>query len=88
VYANPAADQITLGASRFNTPSTAGHAFHAGQQKIPCWSCHETHGSTRFASLIANGRDHEILSFTQMPNGGTCTSSCHASKTYTVNYGR
>lgn len=88
VYADPSSPATTQGASRFNGPKTAGHAFHVGQQRIPCYACHETHGSARHPNLIATGGGRGVLSFMQTPSGGTCTSSCHGQQSYAVNYDR
>jgi len=88
VYADPSALVSTLEASRFNPPSTSGHAYHVATQQIPCFACHETHGSATQAALIAIKRTPGIRSFKQTLSGGECTSTCHAPKTYTVNYPR
>jgi len=87
VYGDAAANEAAQRSSRFNAPALAGHAFHVGAQRIPCYACHETHGSTRNAALIAR-RIGGILSYTQTSAGGTCSSLCHAPKTYAVNYPR
>jgi len=78
-------DTYTSGApgSRFE-----GHALHAGAQKIACFACHETHGSTRNAALIATGRFPGITTYIQTPMGGSCTSNCHTLKTYSASYPR
>ena len=65
-----------------------GHALHAGIQRIACFTCHESHGSIRNAALIATGRFPGMTTYTQSPMGGTCISSCHALKTYSVSYPR
>ena len=88
VYANAASTQDVLRASRFNAVTGAGHAFHTGSQQIPCYACHETHGSTRYSALIARGRLPGITSYLQTPTGGTCASTCHSPKTYTLSYPR
>jgi predicted CXXCH cytochrome family protein len=85
-YAATNASDAEQRASRFNAPQARGHNFHSGQARIPCYACHETHGSNRPA-LIAT-RPFAIIGFTQTASGGTCTSSCHVSRTYMVNYSR
>lgn len=88
VYALASSGSTVQRASRFNSPATSqGHAFHVGQG-YPCYSCHETHGSTRYPALIATGRSPGINSYAQAPGGGTCTPTCHGTVTYTVNYAR
>lgn len=87
VYVESHADSVLSSASRFNAPAGSGHGYHVGVQNISCNGCHETHGSTTLPNLIAR-RMPGILSFRQTPTGGMCTSSCHAPKTYTVNYAR
>jgi len=52
-----------------------GHEQHA---RVSCTECHDPHGSVRNDALIAN----RITSFIQTPLGGTCTSSCHGTRTY------
>lgn len=88
VYANAASPPTVLRASRFNFPSAAGHAFHVGAQSVPCFACHETHGSIRNASLISTTRMPGIRAYSQTAAGGNCVSSCHQSRSYTVNYPR
>jgi len=85
-YADSAAPETVLRASRFNGPATSGHTIHVGVHRIVCYSCHETHGSVLQPSLIATGRG--INSWLPSSNGGTCATSCHATKTYTGNYPR
>lgn len=76
-------------ASRFNAPSSSrGHTFHVGGRGLTCYACHETHGSTLYPSLAAVGRSPGLTSFTRTPTGGTCSSTCHAARTWTANYGR
>lgn len=89
-YADPASSPLERGASRFNAPASPyGHAEHVGTAQVPCFACHETHGSTRQPFLIATTRVPGITSYTSSPSGGTCTSTCHVDvKTYAVNYVR
>lgn len=86
VYADATAPDSVARASRFNGPGTAGHTFHVAIEKVPCAACHESHGSTRNAALIAGGR--EISLYTQSPAGGTCNTRCHGLETYTASYPR
>lgn len=89
VYANPSAPEVLRGASRFNGPrAEAGHAEHVGEEQIPCYACHVTHGSTTQPHLIAIGRSPGIRVYTSTPTGGTCTASCHGAESYSVNYAR
>lgn len=88
VYANLNSPDATQQASRFNRPRVAGHAFHVGEQRVPCYSCHTTHGSTTRPTLIVTGRNPGITSYTRSAGGGTCTATCHGSESYSVNYPR
>jgi hypothetical protein len=88
VYANATSDAPTQQASRFNAPSAAGHAFHVGARRIPCFACHDAHGSTRYPALIASGRMNGIAGFSQSAIGGSCMPGCHEPKVYKVNYPR
>jgi predicted CXXCH cytochrome family protein len=89
VYADNLAPSAALTNSRWNQPATdKGHAFHVGDQQVPCYSCHITHGSTALPFLIATGRSPGIISYVETPTGGTCTTTCHAPETYTINYVR
>jgi predicted CXXCH cytochrome family protein len=89
VYANPAAAAAVRGASRFNQPGAGkGHAEHVGEQAVPCYACHVTHGSPDQPHLIVLGRTPGLTAFTETAGGGTCQSTCHAAQSYTVNYGR
>ncbi|HUK36850.1 MAG TPA: cytochrome c3 family protein [Vicinamibacterales bacterium] len=82
VYGNGSSPAAVQGASRFNT-----HVLHVAGQKIPCYDCHETHGSTRRPALIAQ-RIPGISSFTQNATGGTCVTTCHPARFYSVAYAR
>jgi predicted CXXCH cytochrome family protein len=89
VYGNPASSDLVRGASRFNAPgATQGHAEHVGQQNVPCYACHATHGAPFQGHLIVTGRNPGITVFTETPGGGTCQSTCHAQQSYTVTYAR
>lgn len=88
VYANASSAVDVQKASRFNAPGSAGHAFHAGTQRIPCYACHDAHGSTRYGALIATGRLSGIAGYSQTPLGGSCMPSCHEPKLYKANYAR
>jgi len=85
VYADPAATESIQRASRF---SVSGHTFHAGTQQIACASCHEVHGSAREEALISTRRMPGIRAYTQTQAGGTCTSTCHSTKSYSASYAR
>jgi predicted CXXCH cytochrome family protein len=88
-YTNPVGDPAQLRASRFNGPSAPnGHAFHVGDRGFTCYACHQSHGSTQLPGLIATGRSPGLLGYVQTPTGGTCTTTCHGSESYAVNYPR
>ena len=88
VYADSTSPPMSLQNSRFNPPlSGQGHAFHA-EARVPCYSCHITHGSSTQPHLIATGRNPGLLSYVETPTGGTCASTCHDSRTYSINYAR
>lgn len=82
-YADPFSAQFEQDASRFNK-----HAVHIGQHNIPCYACHESHGSPQYGGLIAIGRTPGIRSFTMTPAGATCLPTCHDSRSYSVPYSR
>jgi predicted CXXCH cytochrome family protein len=89
VYGNPASPDVVRGASRFNAPGAAkGHAEHVGGQNVPCYACHVSHGSASQRHLIVTGRNPGITAFLEAPDGGTCQSTCHDPKSYTINYAR
>lgn len=88
-YADLFAALFQQEASRFNPPASSnGHVFHVGQQNIPCFACHESHGSPRFGALIVTGRYPGLKSFSMTTAGGTCLPTCHDSRSYTGNYPR
>lgn len=88
-YADAGADATLLRASRFNPPSEpSGHAFHVDQQGLGCYACHQSHGTTQVAGLIATGRSPGIAGYTQTATGGTCTTTCHGVRSYALNYPR
>lgn len=82
-YANPGGAPSAQAYSRFGT-----HTLHAGQNQVPCYACHASHGSPALPALAATGRLPGLTSFVQTSAGGTCTSTCHGSRTYTVGYAR
>lgn len=88
VYGDASSEPGVLAASRFNAPAEGGHAFHVGNQRIHCAACHEPHGSAKQPALIALRKRPGITVYTQTPGGGTCTPTCHATRTYKVNYPR
>lgn len=88
-YANDAAPQSARMASRFNEPGAGkGHAGHVGEEQVPCYACHATHGSATQPHLITEGRTPGIVSFVTTASGGTCAATCHGPESYTVNYAR
>lgn len=88
VYGSAISESAVLAASRFNAPSDAGHAFHVSSQRIHCATCHEAHGSAKQPALIVLRKRPGIIAYTQTPGGGTCTPTCHTTRTYRVNYPR
>jgi predicted CXXCH cytochrome family protein len=89
VYANPGASPTALAYSRFNQPGVdKGHAQHVGEEQVPCYACHTTHGSTANPHLIVTGRTPGIVSYSESPTGGTCQPTCHDQETYSANYAR
>jgi predicted CXXCH cytochrome family protein len=88
VYGDPLAPDATQQHSRFNRPANHGHAYHVGSQQVPCFACHATHGSVTQPSLIATGRNPGIVIYSQNAGGGSCTPTCHVTRSWTVTYGR
>jgi hypothetical protein len=73
-------------ASRF--AGASGHTFHVGTQSVPCYACHDSHGSVLYPALIAVGRLPGITGFVPDATGATCMSSCHAPRRYDLGYAR
>lgn len=89
VYANPNSSPATLAASRFNAPGVdKGHAVHVGEEDVPCYACHVTHGSSTQPNLLVTGRVPGLVTYTRTSNGGSCTATCHDPQSYTANYAR
>ena len=89
VYGNRNAFDAPRAYSRFNKPgANKGHAEHVGEENVPCYACHETHGSAGQKHLLAIGRSPGIMSYAETPTGGTCTPTCHGPQSYVVNYAR
>lgn len=88
-YANPAGALPAQQASRFNPPAAPnGHAFHVGQRNVPCYACHDSHGSAQFPALIVTRRVPGLTAFAASAAGGACTPTCHTARSYAVNYPR
>jgi predicted CXXCH cytochrome family protein len=85
-YANRNAPASVLDYSRFG--GEEGHAKHVGEESVPCYACHVTHGSTTLPHLIVLGRNPGIQSYTETAGGGTCAPTCHGSESYSVTYAR
>jgi predicted CXXCH cytochrome family protein len=62
----------------------AGHASHVAKG-YSCWACHESHGSATLPALLAL-RSPGLIAFTQAPDGGSCTVSCHVTAPATASY--
>ncbi len=89
VYANPSSPVAVQGYSRFGPPQAAsGHVQHVGEQQVPCYACHITHGSTTLPHLLVIGRNPGLQSYTETASGGSCSPTCHGSQSYSVNYAR
>ena len=87
VYGNPGSPASVQAASRFNAPGIEmGHARHVGDQQVPCYSCHVTHGSTMLPHLLVIGRSPGLQNWTPTATGGTCTPTCHGQESYQSNY--
>lgn len=79
------------GASRWNPPNaSSGHAFHVAERNVPCFACHDSHGSTVFPALIALGRFPGLSGFSANADGrgGSCSPTCHGQRQYAGNYAR
>ncbi|MEY4070348.1 MAG: hypothetical protein RL721_962 [Candidatus Eisenbacteria bacterium] len=88
-YANPSATNAQQQASRFNRPAfSMGHVDHVVGERVPCASCHVTHGSSTLPFLLVTGRNPGLNTYTRTTNGGTCGPTCHGTESYTVNYAR
>ena len=89
VYANPSSAAMSRQASRWNgSDANNGHAQHVGTLSVPCYACHESHGSPQLPYLLATGRTPGLIAYSSTASGGTCTSTCHAVESYTLNYAR
>jgi predicted CXXCH cytochrome family protein len=89
VYANPSSPAAIRAYSRFNTPGAGkGHAEHVGEQNVPCFACHVTHGAADQRHLLITGRSPGIQTFMETAGGGTCQPTCHGTESYSVNYAR
>jgi predicted CXXCH cytochrome family protein len=88
-YANNGASSTVKGYSRFNPPNTSrGHTYHVGSRNYPCYTCHDTHGSSTQPHLIVTGRNPGLTTYTRTANGGSCRATCHGNESYSVNYAR
>jgi predicted CXXCH cytochrome family protein len=88
-YADKSSPDLIQSASRWNEPEfDKGHAWHVDGRGVPCYACHDSHGSTTLPHLLVTGRNPGLIDFTETATSGTCTPACHRAKTYTVNYAR
>ena len=88
-YADQLGPAFAQQSSRFNPPaSPQGHAFHVGEKNVPCNACHDSHGSPRYGALISTDSRPGLVGFNMGTNGGNCTSTCHSSRNYSLNYPR
>lgn len=75
--------------SRFNLPASPfGHNFHVGERNVPCYACHDSHGSIQYPALIVTGRSPGLVRFSFSDIGGSCMPTCHDSRSYQINYPR
>ncbi len=88
-YADPRSPDEIQQYSRFNGPrARVGHAAHVGEHQVPCYACHVTHGSASMPFLLVKGRLPGLTNYVQSFDGGTCSTTCHGTESYTVNYAR
>jgi predicted CXXCH cytochrome family protein len=85
-YADAGAVGPAQSASRF--AGAHGHTYHVGTQKVPCYACHDSHGSARYPALLTVGRRPGLMAFVPDPGGGTCLSTCHGAERYGAGYAR
>ncbi len=87
-YANDNASKTVKKYSRFKE-----HDKHVAKEKFPCYTCHDSHGSTTDAHLIVIGRNPGPADYQEYSNGGNCKANggqCHDGKyeNYDVEYPR
>lgn len=88
-YSNTGTSDTVQAYSRFNRPGyEEGHSFHLVAKRAPCYACHDSHGSTTLPHLMVVGRNPGLISYTETTTGGSCTPTCHSTRTYTLNYPR
>lgn len=69
------------------------HQYHVQDKEISCIVCHDSHGRSDKPHLIrvqssgsGSKSNPTIQSFTHTSSGGSCSPSCHGSKSYSHNY--
>jgi hypothetical protein len=89
VYWNNSSLNTVKSNSRWNPPGfKEGHTYHVSSRSVPCYACHSSHGEATRPHLIVTGRNPGLTAYTETATGGTCSPTCHGSKTYTLNYAR
>ncbi len=61
------------------------HNIHAGENKIPCLTCHDIHASDQLHLIRKkgmNGKEAVTITYTATDKGGNCTVSCHDATSY------
>ena len=61
------------------------HYAHAGENAIPCLTCHNQHASSQLHLIRpkgTNGKEAVTITYTASDKGGTCTTSCHDTLSY------
>jgi predicted CXXCH cytochrome family protein len=78
------------GTSPVVTSRYPGHGSHA-RNAVPCWACHDSHGSATLPALLAL-RPGALTRVDLATDGATCTAACHrrtpAVSSYRIGYAR
>ena len=73
-------EKETKKATGFRDGTENLHFVHAGNNGIPCLTCHDPHSSTQdhmIRTKGTNGKEAVTLTYTAGEKGGNCTVSCH-----------
>jgi predicted CXXCH cytochrome family protein len=89
-YGNSKSSNAIAAYSRFNPPAfNSGHGSHVDGHQVPCYGCHDSHGAANQPTLIVTSRSPGLTTYTQTATGGTCSPTCHGTRTYSnINYAR